>query len=439
MNKKILLIQPTLYLDNGTLEKKRKLYFVGLAYPLIAAMTPSDWTVEICLECVEEIPWNTDADVIGVGGMGHAANRGKDIARQFKALGKTVLMGGPMASLAPELVEAHCHAVLIGDIEEYWPQVLADLEQGTLQTRYYQALTRLETPLPRYELLLDKPIGDFLPVQAGRGCPNSCSFCSIHCLYRTRYFQRNINHVIRDIEKVRSLGFHKFLLLDDNILSDRQYMLDLCRRIAPLGMTWYSQCEITLADDDELLAAVAHSGCRMLSFGLESISPAALAVLDKSWCNPARYRDMIRKITDAGIEVASEMIVGVDTDTRESLRQTIDWVASTRIATPKFYIMTPIPGTDLHSKMQAENRILNPDPCTYTASKAVFRHPNLQPSELEELFWEIYDSLYTWPRILRRTILQGRALSKPTQMLFLLGVNMYYKWQINRRIAPIIL
>jgi radical SAM superfamily enzyme YgiQ (UPF0313 family) len=437
--KKILFIQPTLYDDRGGLIKKRRLYFVGLAYPLLAAMTPPDWEVEICLETIEEIPWQTDATVIGVGGMGHAANRGKDIAQRFKAMGKVVLMGGPMVSLAPDLVSTFCDAIILGDAEEVWAEVLRDLEAGTLKPRYRSELTRLSTPLPRYELVLDKRIGDFLPVQAGRGCPKSCSFCSIYCLYRTRYYRREIAEVVRDVTRVRELGFSKFLLLDDNILSDRDYMLALCRALEPLRMQWLSQCEITVAKDPELLQALVRSGCTMLSFGLESIQPESLASINKKWCHPEEYLELIARVSDAGIDVASEMIVGIDTDTPASLRATIDWVARSQIAAPKFYIMTPIPGTDLYESMLAEGRILSQDVYSFSASKAVISHPHMSTDELDALFWEIYDRLYTLPHILRRTVLHRRFWRKPRHFLFLLGVNLYYRWQIRRRIAPIVM
>ena len=99
MNKKILFIQPTIYDDEGKLLKKNKLYFVGLAYPLLSALLPEGWTSEICMEVIEDIPWDTDCDVIGIGGVGHAARRAKDIAVEFKKRGKIVFMGGPMVSL----------------------------------------------------------------------------------------------------------------------------------------------------------------------------------------------------------------------------------------------------------------------------------------------------------------------------------------------------
>jgi radical SAM superfamily enzyme YgiQ (UPF0313 family) len=164
-------------------------------------------------------------------------------------------------------------------------------------------------------------------------------------MYRNRYFRREIPEIIRDIRHVRSLGFRKFLLLDDNILSNRGFMLELCREIGKLDMQWMSQCVIEIGRDRELLEVVRDSGCTLLSFGLESISPQSLEDMNKGWARPGEYTKLVETITAAGIDVASEMIVGVDGDTLESLRATIDFVARSRIVAPKFYLLTPIPGT----------------------------------------------------------------------------------------------
>jgi radical SAM superfamily enzyme YgiQ (UPF0313 family) len=439
MKKKILFIQPTVYDDRGEVIKKDILYFVGLSYPLLAAMTPDDWEVEICLETIEEIPFDTDASVIGIGGMGHAANRGKDLAIEFRKRGKTVIMGGPMASLVPDVVLEFCDAVVVGDAENVWADVIRDLEQGTLQRKYHKPLVDLKTPPPRYELILDKKIGDFLPVQAGRGCPNVCGFCSIYCLYRTRYLKRDIADVMRDVLRVKSLGFKKFLLLDDNIISEPEYARALFREIRKAGMKWMTQCSIDIARDPELLALAADSGCETLSFGLESINPESLKAINKSWAKPDQYIELIDRIAEAGIDVATEMIVGIETDTRESLLATIDFVKRSRIIAPKFYIMTPIPGTDLYFKMKEEGRIVDSDIFRYSPSRAVISHPNFTTEELNIMYWTIYDELYRIPVLLRRTILHRRFFGAPGRYLFMLGLNLFYRYQIGKRIAPIIM
>lgn len=439
MKKKILFIQPTVYDDFGNLVKKGRLYFVGLAYPLLAAMTPKDWEVEICIETIEEIPFDTDASVIGIGGMGHAAKRGCEIAQEFRKRGKIVIMGGPMVSLVPEIAKKFCDAVVVSDSEEVWNNVLKDIENNDLKPFYQKPIKKLSTPLPRFELILNKKIGDFLPVQAGRGCPNSCSFCTIYCMYRNKYLRRDVEDVIRDIKHIKSLGFKKFLLLDDNIVSDKKYMKELCKEIKKLNMKWMTQCTIDIARDDELLKIVADSGCFTLSIGLESINKDSLKTINKEWCKPDEYQYLIEKIYNAGIDVASEMIVGIDNDTKESLRETIKFINKTRIIAPKFYIMTPIVGTDLYEKFMKENRIVEKDIFTFSPSKAVINHPNMTTDEINEIFWEMYDKIYNIKNILKRTIFHKRFIKSPMRYLFYLYVNLYYRYQIKRRIAPIIM
>ena len=102
MKKKLLIIQPTPYDQYGKLVKKKRLYFVGLALPLLAALTPDDFEVELCYETIEDVPFDTDAELIGISSMGHAVMRTIDIAKKFKELGKTVILGGYMVSLMPE-------------------------------------------------------------------------------------------------------------------------------------------------------------------------------------------------------------------------------------------------------------------------------------------------------------------------------------------------
>ena len=404
MNKKILFIQPTIYDEKGKLLKKNRLYFVGLAHPLLSALLPEGWTSEICLEVIEEIPWDTDCDVIGIGGVGHAARRAKDIAMEFKKRGKIVFMGGPMVSLIPEVAKEYCDSVMIGDSEETIGQLCKDIENGCLKPFYEKPLTKLSFPRPRYDLVVDKKIGYFLPVQAGRGCPNTCKFCTIACLFKGKYLRREISEVIRDIKYVKSLGFKEFLLVDDNIVSDREYMLELCRQIKPLKMRWMSQCAIQIADDEELLKVTAESGCYVLSFGLETIVKDGMKEINKTWADPADYLRVIKKVNDAGIEVASEMIIGLDTDTVQSLNDTIEFVKNSNIIAPKFYCLTPIPGTPLNEEMNARGSIVDDNILEYCPSKSVNNTPNFSASEVTEQYWRVYKELYTIKAILKRTI-----------------------------------
>ena len=434
--KKILLIQPTPYDQHGKLVKKKTLYFVGLALPLLAALTPPEYEVELCYETIEEVPFDTDADLIGISSMGHAVMRTIDLAKRFRELGKTVVLGGYMVSLMPEEAKKYGDVIMIGDAEETWAEMLRDYSAGQLKQVYYKKLEQLKTPLPKYELLLGKNIGNFLPVQAGRGCPKACSFCSVYCLYRGQYLKREISDVVRDIKRVKELGFKQFLLLDDNIFSNREYAMELCREIKKLKMKWMTQCSIDIAKDEELLQLIADSGCYVLSFGLESITKESLKSMNKSWANPDKYGEQINIIRKHGIDISTEMVVGADGDTLETIKNTATFIGENHIAVPRFYILTPIPGTKFFEEMQEQNRIYNTDIYSYNACEAVHIPKNMKPEELTQAYWDLYNEVYSIKNIVKRTLLTRTIFKRPIDALFYFGVNLFYRSQIKRGIVP---
>ncbi len=434
--KKLLLIQSTPYDSDKRPIKKKKLYFVGLGLPLLASLTPKSWEVEIILETIEDIPFDTDADIIAIGSMGHAIIRSIDIAMEFKRRGKTVILGGYMASMMALEAKMYCDSVVIGDAENVWGNLIEDYEEGNLKDFYKEQINNLSTPLPRFDLITNKNIGDFLPVQGGRGCPNSCSFCSVYCLYKNKYLKRDISEVLRDIRHIKELGFNKFLLLDDNIVSDREYLIDLCKEIKKLDMQWLSQCSISIGKDLELLNIVADSGCIALSFGLESISKESLNDMDKSWADPSKYPELIENIQNSGIDVSTEMVVGADGDTLESIKNTAKFIKENKIVVPRFYILTPIPGTKYFSQMKEQNRIFNEDIYSYNGSEAVHIPKNMSPKQLTKAYWDLYEEVFSFKSIFKRTIFRKGIFKRLDKYLFYFMVNLYYRYQIKRRITP---
>lgn len=436
--KKLLLIQPSPYEKDGKVIKKKKLYFTGLALPLLAALTPDDWETELIYEVIEDVPFDTDADLIGVSTMGHGVIRSIDIAKEYRKRGKTVILGGYMASIMPEEAVKYCDSLIIGDAELVWQQMLSDFENGNLKKTYEKPLEGnwYSTPSPRFDLLEGKNLGDFLPVQAGRGCPNSCSFCSVSCLYSGRYVKRPLPEVIRDIEQIKSLGYKKILLLDDNIFSDRKYLDSLLDTLIKLDISWMSQCEITIGKDDELLEKLQRSGCTTLSFGLESISRESLISMDKGWAVPAEYDFLIQNIRNHGIDVSTEMVVGGEGDTLESIRMTKDFIERNKISVPRFYILTPFPGTRFFDQIKEEGRLVNNDIYSYDGTAAVYRPKNMTPDELTQAYWELYSELFTIKSIIKRNIFRKEMLKTPARCIFNMGVNLYYRDQIKKSITP---
>jgi radical SAM superfamily enzyme YgiQ (UPF0313 family) len=436
---KVLLIQSTQYSANSRrLCKQKRIYLPGLAFPLLASFIPDNWQLEINIEVVDDINFNSDADIVGIGAMGHAVFRAIDIAAEFRRRGKIVFMAGYMPSLIPWFVKDHCDGVIIGDAEISFPQLLRDYEAtGKIQKVYDEPLKNLKNlPLPKYELLLKKKIGFMLPVQAGRGCPHQCSYCSIACLYKGRYLTRPVDDVMRDILRIKELGFKYFYLLDDNIVGNPGFLEKLCIRIKPLKMIWASQCSTKLAHNPRLLKLVAESGCRILSLGVESITQEGLNQLNKNWVTTSEHELLLNKISDAGIIPATEMMLGTDSDTLESIRRTYDFVMKTRIPIPKFYILTPMPRSVLYEDLKKQGRLLHEDYNFYTATNCVHTPANMTPRELNEAYWRLYRNIYTIPNIFRRTIFNKVFLKNPVLLIFAFIVNLNYRKAIKNGDAP---
>jgi len=435
---KILFIQPTHYAENGKLCKQRKINLPGLAFPLLAAYTPSHWEVELLIEVVDEINFDAEADIVAIGTMGHAVFRGIEIASEFKKRGRIVVMGGYMASIAYEEAMKHVDAVVIGDAEISYPKMLQDYEEsGTVKPLYNHPIHELKNlPVPRYNLLTQKPIGAMLPVQAGRGCTYRCSFCSIACLYEGNYFFRPVDEVVRDIQEIKRLGFKRFYLIDDNIVSNPGYLKELCLKITPLKMKWASQCAIHLAKNSELLKIVRDSGCDLMSFGVESIQQDAINSLDKPWLKANEHEQNIRILSQNGITVSTEMIVGTDFDTEDSIRETYNFIYRNKIPIPRFYILTPIPGTDLHKELKRQGRMLTGDLRLFDGTRCVHRPNKIDPEKLTEMYWWLNNKVFSIISIFHRILLNGNLWINPSMLLFSLAINLHYRHYIKRKITP---
>jgi len=437
----LLLIQPTQYSADGrTLVKQRRLHLPGLALPLLAATVPPGWRVRLALEVIDRIDYDAKVDLVGIGGMGHALFRGIEIAREFRRRGVKVFFGGMMASLVPELLAPEADAVVVGDGERALPMLLRDFEAGRpIRPVYREPLESLAgLPVPRYDLLVEKRIGGMLPVQAGRGCTHGCSFCSIAALHQGRYLTRPIEDVVRDVRAVRALGCRRFLLIDDNIISDAGYFLALCDALRPLRMTWASQCSIDIARDDRLLRAAVSSGCRILSFGIETVQQAGLESVGKPWMKAGEHGALLRKVAQAGILPSTEMMLGLDGDTAQTIAETEAFVMSERLPLPRFYVMTPIPGTALFAHLKQAGRLLHEDFSRYTGYQCVHQPTGMTGDELSRRYHALNQRVYALGSILRRTLLNPHLPRNPGAYLLAFFVNLRYLQHVRRNDIPLV-
>ncbi len=435
---RILLIGPTALDMRGQPIKQRRLYLPGLTLPMLAAVTPANCSLRLLNETAEDVPFDEHWDLVGITGMGSGIVRAWQIADEFRRRGVTVVIGGIAASLGdPELTLKHADTLVTGEAENVWPQVIRDFEAGRLQRIYRMGSppTIDALPEPRYDLMNASKLGRWRPVQATRGCPFSCNFCSITAFFSGRYRKRPVDQVVRDVRLAKRYGSRYIAFIDDNIGVDWDYSARLWEALIPEDIIWMSQCSLHIAERPEMLKLARRSGCRLLSFGIESTNPESLADVDKAWNRPERYLEAVRTIRDHGIDVSTEMIIGLDGDDATVFSRTYDFIMKAGISVPRVHIMTPVPGTPLYDRMRGEGRIRNYDFDRYSGGQVVYQPRNLSPGELQTGYWELYERLFSWQGILRR-VWPNRASLGPFMRVVVLATNMHYRYHIHHRITP---
>jgi radical SAM superfamily enzyme YgiQ (UPF0313 family) len=434
---RILLVNPGIYDKNRNLIKQKKVWMPGLTLPTLAALTPADHEVRFVDEITDRVPIDQDWDLVGLSSMGTGIIRAWEIGDLFKSKKIPVVMGGIAASLGgyKQHME-HCDALVIGEAENVWADVLRDVEHDNLKPCYQGSPADLsDLPIPRYDLMDKKKIGFWLPIQTTRGCKNRCRFCSVTSFYKGTFRTRPFDQIVRDIQAVKDLGFAKITIIDDSIGSDLPYLKELCRHLMPLKIQWMSQCTLSVAQHEDVLDLMARSGCTMLSMGLESLNQDNLISIEKNFNRADRYMKEIRRIRSFGIDVSTEMMIGLDEDEDTVFELMYKFIMETRISAPRIFIVTPIPGTPLHDDWASEGRIYDHEYIHYNGASLVFYPKKMTADVLEERYWQMYRRLFTIPAIFKRFL--G---SRPTRgflvNLFVLAGNFHYLKHIKRQIPP---
>lgn len=316
-----------------------------------------------------------DCDLVAISTFSAQIFEAYAIADRLRAAGVKVAMGGLHVSVLPDEAAQHADFVAIGEGERIWPRVVdacaAGAAHGRFDARGEPAVDVATIPTPRYDLLHARPYNRFT-VQTSRGCPWRCDFCASSVMLSQRYRKRPVACVVRDIVAIRRLWPHAFIeFADDNTFVDKEWSKELCRALIPLGIKWFTETDISVADDDELLGLIARSGCRQLLIGLESPESSALEGLEMHSNFKARraerYVDAIRRIQAHGITVNGCFILGLDSHDERVFEHVLEFVEQTDLYEVQITYLTAFPGTPLHERLSAEGRILRPgrwDLCT---------------------------------------------------------------------------
>jgi len=400
----------------------------SLSLQQVAAVTPAHWQVTLVDESQDLIPDGSNFDLVGITAMTHQATRAYEIADQFRRNGVPVIMGGMHPTVMPDEALTHADAVVIGEAEPVLASLLDDFLDGRLQRIYRAPIAqddRLEIPWPRREILAGKRYLTTQTVQASRGCPYDCSFCTVTHYFGNRFRYRDAADILAEI---RSFPRKLVIFLDDNLLGDPAKARPILEGMAEMGIRWGSQTSLRFAEDRDLLKLVARSGCIGLFVGIESVT-GAYSRLSKS-SGQSQQADLMKRIRDTGIILETSLIFGFDDHDQSIFEKTLRFVEECVPSVPTFNILTPYPGTKLFRQFQQEGRLLHQDWSRYNHSEVVFRPQLMSPEQLYRGWLEARKAAYTLPSIL------SRVWKNPGRRITNLAYNLLRKGP-NDRLPPV--
>ncbi len=430
--KRILLIAPASgpwrSISRKPLFSGKTFRFSMLSLLTVAVLTPPRYRVRIIDEQIEEAPLDDLPDLVGITCMTAAAPRAYALADAYRARGVPVVLGGFHPSLNPDEALQHADAVVTGTAYGAWERALDDFEAGRLRGRYVgDPDAAIPVHLPRH--LLDAP-GAYITANAtfaSIGCARGCRFCSISAFHGARRRMRPVQDVVAEVAR---FDRRFFMFVDDDLVQDHAYAMELMAGLAPLKKRWVTQVSADAADDPALLDAMAAAGCIGVFIGVESFRPAALADQAKTANAPDRYRDWVRAYHRRGIFVEAGIMFGFDGDGPDSFTHTLRMLEHIGIDAIQASIVTPLPGTPLHDAWA--DRIVDRDWTHYDFRHAVYTPVGMTRSELQDGADWVIHAYYTPGRIARRCL---RWLGMPHGLrtfIYPLTLNLAYLGRVRR-------
>lgn len=377
----------------------------------VAALTPDD--CEVVYREIAEVNAETALepfDLVGISSFTAQIDEAYALADRYRAAGVPVVLGGLHVSVMPAEAAAHADSIVVYGAEGAWPRVVEDARAGRLAPRYQGLRSRVfEEPhygMPRFDLLADRPYNR-MTVQTSRGCPLDCEFCAASIRITSSYQQKPVDKVVAEIRAALATRRQPFFeLADDNTFVNKKWSKAFLRAIEPLDIRWFTETDISVADDDELLELLVASGCRQVLVGLESPDTDGLEGLDPhNWKRQraGRYLDAIDRIQSRGITVNGCFILGLDSHTPDIFEMVRDFVRESGLLEVQVTVQTPFPGTPLYRRLHREGRLLAErfwDRCTLFDVN--YRPKHMTVEELEGGLRWLFSELYNKREFIRR-------------------------------------
>jgi radical SAM superfamily enzyme YgiQ (UPF0313 family) len=328
--------------------------------PLLAALTPSSHTITIVDEAFAPDDINQDVDLVGITVLTELALRAYHIGDTYRQKAVKVVMGGIHPTVLPNEALQHADAVVVGEAEGVWPQLVSDAASGQMQKIYRAGkMTNLKgLPRPRRDLLSGTQHQDYPPIPIGvetsRGCPNDCEFCCIGQTLGQQYRVRPIQEVIAEIESIDS---PYLFFVDDSLGLNRNSAKKLFTEMIPLRRRWLAQGTVSLAEDLELLGLMKRAGCLGLLIGFESIQKGTQNEVNKIKNLRIDFYEAMKRFHGEGFGILGSFVFGFDYENSDVFEHTLEFILRCHLDAVQLRILTPYPGTRLYKRLLSEGRL----------------------------------------------------------------------------------
>lgn len=335
---------------------------LGLA--TLAALCPADWQVEIVDENVEPVPSETDADIVGVCGMGVQFPRQKELLKYYRDRGHYVIAGGSYTSLCPEHYETLADSIIAGEVEYVFPKFCRDFEAGEAKPLYHETDTvpLTDSPCPRFDLLkLDQY--HLATLQFSRGCPFRCEFCDIIVMFGRKPRVKSFEQVGRELDELRRQGVRNVFFVDDNLIGNLPVAKGLLKYLREYQerhrytFNFGTEASLNMAQHPDLLRLFRDAHFGWVFIGIESTDPASLKETLKTQNLNEDILTSVRRIYSHGIEVLAGFIIGFDHDSEDTFEQQYQFITDAGIQAAMIGLLTALPKTPLHERLRKEGRL----------------------------------------------------------------------------------
>ena len=403
---KLMIIQPTYYRSRSdrTLYKTKNRTLVGMTLPYLAALTTSEWKVQLVDEQVTDIDFDAYVDLVGITTWTINSLRAYEISRKFRRRGIPVIMGGPHTFFDCEEAAEHCDAVGIGEGEDIWPVMLQDAANGCLK-KFYRAdnpHSLKELPIPCYDLLKlpGYEMTRTYSVQSSRGCPFKCEFCSERFYIGERYRYRPTQEIVSEIKHIKAKNV---FFADSMFAGKKQHSMELMEALVPLKIRWSTLWTAYLCRDQKFMDLAKRSGLLHVNMGMESISQETLAAMNKKFNKVDQYDEILSSLRKRGISYSLNFVFGYDEEKPEVFQSTLTFLQRHKVPVAYFYTLSPHKGTPLYERMKQENRLIDEQHMDrWPGNVCQIKPLYCSARELEDKVRSMYREFYSFPSMLRR-------------------------------------